>query len=78
MRVHAIRTAKGLLIPMNDSLRAIRQDRILLDVEVVGGGEAPEAPDYSALDQLAGLCETGRTDASVNHDAIIYGAGAKG
>ena len=27
---------------------------------------------YEALDQLIGLCATKRTDASLNHDAIIY------
>ncbi len=69
MRVEAIMTADGLLIPMIDELRHIERERIVIDVELV----SDESNDYSALDRLVGLCETKRTDASVNHDKIIYG-----
>ncbi|MCK5328281.1 MAG: hypothetical protein KAJ05_05260 [Candidatus Latescibacteria bacterium] len=33
--------------------------------------EKPEM-DYSAMDEIIGFCASERTDASVNHDAIIY------
>ena len=71
MRVEATRTADGLLIPMVDEFRRIDRDRIVLDVELV---DLDESNDYSALDRLVGLCESGRADASVNHDKIIYSA----
>jgi hypothetical protein len=71
MRVEAIKKKDGLFIPMSDSLREINQEKILLDIEIVD----PMRDDaYEALDQLIGLCATGRTDASLNHDAIIYRA----
>ena len=69
MRVEATKTADGLLIPMIDELRRIDRDRILLDVEFV---EPDEPADYSALDRLVGLCESGREGASVNHDKAVY------
>ena len=69
MRVEAIKKKDGLFIPMRDSLRGINQEKILLDIEIVD----PTRDDaYEALDKLIGLCATGRTDASLNHDAIIY------
>ena len=69
MRVEAIEKKNGLFIPMNDSLREIHQGKILLDIEIV---EPVQDDAYEALDQLIGLCATKRTDASRNHDAIIY------
>jgi len=69
MRVEAIKKKDGLFIPMSDSFRAINQKKILLDIEIVD----PISDDaYEPLDQLIGLCATKRTDASLNHDAIIY------
>ena len=41
-------------------------------VEVVFITEEEPEIDYSAMDELIGFCESERTDASVNHDAIIY------
>jgi len=38
--------------------------------------EEPEM-DYSAMDEIVGFCESERIDASVNHDAIIYGLESK-
>ncbi len=73
MRVEATKTVDGLLIPMVDELRSIDGDRIVLEVQLVEPGEVD---DYSALDRLVGMCESGRTDASVNHDKIIYGTEA--
>jgi hypothetical protein len=70
MRVEAIKTENGLFIPMSDSFREIHQEKILLDIEIV---EPLQDDAYEALDQLIGLCATKRTDASLNHDAIIYG-----
>jgi hypothetical protein len=71
MRVEAIKKKDGLFIPMRDSLRGINQEKILLDIEIV---DPTQDDAYEALDQLIGLCATGRTDASLNHDAIIYRA----
>ncbi len=69
MRVEATKTADGFLIPMIDELRRIDSDRVVLEIELV---DPDESDDYSALDRLVGLCESGRTDASVNHDKILY------
>ncbi len=70
MRVEAIRTEKGFLIPMTDGFRKIRRDKIVLDIQLAEQERTDE--DYSSLDQLIGLCETGKKNASVNHDKIIY------
>ncbi len=70
MRVEAIKRKNGLFIPMRDSFREIHQEKILLDIAIV---EPLQNDAYDALDQLIGLCTTKRTDASLNHDAIIYG-----
>ena len=69
MRVEAIKKKNGIFIPMSDSLREIHQEKILLDIEIV---EPIQDDAYEALDQLIGLCATKRTDASLNHNAIIY------
>jgi hypothetical protein len=71
MRVEAIKIENGLFIPMSDSLREIHQEKILLDIAIV---EPLQDDAYEALDHLIGLCTTKRTDASLNHDAIIYRA----
>ena len=70
MIVEAIKKKNGLFIPMSDSLHEIHQEKILLDVTIV---EPLQDDAYEALDQLIGLCTTKRTDASFNHDSIIYG-----
>ena len=70
MRVEAIKKKDGLFIPMSDLLRKIHQKKIMLDIEIV---EPLQDDAYEALDQLVGLCTTKRTDASLNHDAVIYG-----
>ena len=54
---------------MLDVFRNIKHNTILLEVEIL---EPLQTDDYSALDQLVGICETGHTDASVNHDTHIY------
>ena len=72
MKVEAQKRAGGLFIPMNDALQSVKQDRILLDIQIL---DPDTAADYSALDQLVGLCETGRTNASIKHDQQIYGRG---
>jgi len=33
----------------------------------------PKQDEYAILDELIGICETGRSDASLHHDAILYG-----
>jgi hypothetical protein len=70
MKVEAIKIEKGFLIPMTGVFETIRKERILLEIEIL---ESEDGEDYAALDGIIGLCETERTDASVNHDAIVYG-----
>ncbi len=72
MRVEALKVENGFLIPFTAWLAKIQQDKILLDVEVVEQARLEEG--YAILDGLVGFCASERTDASVNHDAIIYGA----
>jgi len=70
MKIEAIKVEKGFLIPMTGAFKTIQKDRILLEIEIL---DSCDAEDYAALDGLIGICETKRTDASVNHDAVIYG-----
>jgi len=70
MRVEAIRTEKGFLIPVIDEFRNIKHEKILLNIQFVEQKQTGD--DYSPLDRLIGLCETGKKNASVNHDKIIY------
>jgi len=72
MKVEAVKRKDGLFIPMIEMFRKIDRDKILLDIEII---EPEQADEYEVLDQLVGLCTTERADASVNHDAIIYGRG---
>jgi len=60
----------GFLIPLTDELKKIKKDKVLLEIEILDRASAPK--DYSALDELVGLCETKVSDASINHDKIIY------
>jgi hypothetical protein len=70
MKVEAIRVENGFLIPFNETLLKIEQDKILIEVEIVAPNRLEEG--YAILDELVGFCESDRTDASLNHDAIIY------
>ena len=70
MKVEAIKVENGFLIPFDKSLEKIKQDKILLEVEIIEQDKLEEG--YAILDELVGFCESRRTDASVNHDAIIY------
>jgi len=70
MQVEAKRTKEGFLIPLNDIFKDIKNNKVLLEVEII---KQFHKDDYFALDQIVGLCETKRTDASINHDKIIYG-----
>ena len=70
MRVEAIKVAEGFLIPFDSGLRDIPEDRVLLDIELVQS--PPAQRDYSAMDQLIGLCETGNANASAEHDHQVY------
>ncbi|MGK5095539.1 hypothetical protein WDW89_26445 [Deltaproteobacteria bacterium TL4] len=69
MKVEAIKQANGFLIPMNEIFREITKEKVLLDVKIV---EPEQTEEYAALDRLIGICETGQTKASVNHDTILY------
>ena len=70
MKVEAIKVEDGFLIPFNGTLEKIEQDRIMLEVEIIESDKLEEG--YAILDELVGFCESNRTDASINHDAIIY------
>lgn len=69
MKVEAIKQDNGFLIPMNKIFREITKDKIFLDIKIV---EPEQTEEYATLDQLIGICETGQTNASVNHDTILY------
>lgn len=73
MHVEALKLENGFLIPRIGIFEKLTQDKIWLKVELVAPPSAEE--DYAALDQIIGLCNTGKTDASVNHDQILYGKG---
>ncbi|MBI1923126.1 hypothetical protein HYR99_02635 [Candidatus Poribacteria bacterium] len=70
MKVEAIKVENGFLIPFNDMLEKIGKDKILLEVEILEPNQLEAG--YAILDELVGFCESNRTDASVNHDAVIY------
>ena len=70
MRVEAVRVENGFLIPFDEGLQDIAQDKIWLDVEIVDPASSEEG--YQALDQIVGLCESGQADAALHHDQHIY------
>ncbi len=70
MKVEAIKTENGFLIPLTGRFKNIKKDKILLELEVLDPEIIEEV--YDPLDQLIGICETGIKDASVNHDRILY------
>ncbi len=70
MKVEAIKVENGFLIPFNETLKKIKEDKILIEVEIIEQNKLEEG--YAILDELVGFCESNQTDASVNHDAIIY------
>jgi len=70
MKIEAIKVEDGFLIPFNETLEKIKQDKILLEIEIIEPDKFEEG--YAILDELVGFCESNRTDASVNHDTIIY------
>lgn len=70
MIIEATKSENGFLIPFIGAFQHLKQESILLDIKIVPRPQINE--DYSALDQLVGLCETGKTDASINHDKVIY------
>lgn len=49
MKVEAKKTKDGFLIPMSEEFKNIKDDKILLEVEII---EPIKADDYSVLDQL--------------------------
>jgi hypothetical protein len=70
MKVEAIKVENGFLIPFNESLKNIKENKILLEVEILNQDKFEEG--YAILDELVGFCESKRTDASIKHDTIIY------
>jgi len=70
MKVEAIKQEDGLFIPMNAVFANIPAQRMLVDIEIL---DPIQNGAYDALDQLIGICETGVTEASHDHDARIYG-----
>jgi hypothetical protein len=69
MKVEALKVETGFLIPFNKTFEKIKQEKILLAVEIV----EPEKVDqgYAILDELVGFGESDRADASGKHDKII-------
>jgi hypothetical protein len=70
MRVEALRIENGFFIPMIEGLKGIKQEKILLEIKIL---ESLQNDVYAPFDELIGLCETNKSDASLNHDHIIYG-----
>jgi hypothetical protein len=64
--------------PVNETLEKIKQDKILLEIEIIEtdkleeGLPSKEVKGYAILDELVGFCASNRTDTSINHDTIIY------
>lgn len=70
MRVEALKVKKGLLIPFSQLTTKIKGDKVLLEVEIVEDTKLEEG--YEILEELVGFCTSSRSDASINHDAVIY------
>jgi len=70
MIVEAVKKADGYYIP-SDALGDIHVDRITLKIELMQDDARPT--DYSALDEMLGLCDTHIHDAAEKHDEILYG-----
>lgn len=70
MKVEAIRVEDGFLIPFNEILDKTKQDRILLEVEIIDTDQLKKG--YEILDELVGFYESDQRSASVDHDTIIY------
>ncbi|HEX3047985.1 MAG TPA: addiction module protein [Bacillota bacterium] len=68
MKVEAVKVEDGFLIPFNGSLGQIKDDKILLDIEIIEPDQFAEG--YAILDKMVGFCESSQTDALVNHEAI--------
>jgi hypothetical protein len=75
MKVEAIKVENGFLIPFDDKFEKTGQDKILLEVEILD--QVNFAEGYALLDKMIGLYESNRSDAALNHDAIIYELRAK-
>jgi len=75
MIVEAIKAENGFLIPFDKTFEKIKQDKILLDVEIIEQDKLEQG--YAILDELVGFCESNRTDASVKHDEVIYELGSR-
>jgi len=69
VRLEAQKRKDGFFIPMNNILRVITEDKVLMEVKIL---KPPEYDEYNSLDRLIGIATTGRKDASINHDSIIY------
>lgn len=70
MKVEAIKVDKGFLIPFNKVLKKIKKDRILMEIEIIEPEKIKQG--YDILDELVGLYESKNSNASINHDEIIY------
>ncbi len=70
MKMEAIRVENGFFIPSNETLEKVKEDKIIIDVEIPA--QKTEVDGYAILDEMIGFCESNRSDASVNHDEIIY------
>ncbi len=73
MKIEAVKVDNGFLIPFNEAFEKISEDKILIEFEVIQRNKLDAG--YDILDGLVGFCESNRTDASVNHDTLLYGPG---
>jgi len=53
MKVEAIKVENGFLIPFNETLEKIKEDKILLEVEIIEPNKLEEG--YTILDKLQNL-----------------------
>ncbi len=70
MRVEAIKVAEGFLIPFGNGFPDLPHEKIVMDISIVE--PLPPEADYSALDQMVGICDTKIASASIRHDERIY------
>lgn len=68
MKVEAKKVNDGFLIPFNESLSQIKEDKVLLEIEVIEPNQFAEG--YAIVDKRVEFRESNQTDTSVNFDAL--------
>ncbi len=72
MRVEALRTENGFFIPINEELRNVRQDRIILEIKIINNEN--ESCGLSETDNFYGIFETKDRDwvKQITEDKDVY------